>query len=60
MDAELSCVLDVADDGGISDDKLSRILGMTPKQANAVCEGAVRKLRHHTVADILRVFRSST
>lgn len=59
MDAWGSCVLDIADDGGISDELMARVLGITPKDVSALCEGALRKLRHYSVADSLGVFRSA-
>lgn len=60
MDAWCSCVLDIADDGGISDENMTRVLGLTSKEVSALCEGALRKLRHYGVSDILGVFRQTT
>lgn len=57
MEAWGSCVLDIADDGGISDEAMARVLGLTVKEAGALCDGALRKLRHYGVADVLSVFR---
>lgn len=57
MEAWGSCVLDIADDGGISDEIMARVLGLTVKEVGALCEGALRKLRHYGVADVLGVFR---
>lgn len=55
-----SCVLDIADDGGISDENLMIVLGLTAKEVSSIYEIAMRKLRHYAVADRLGVFRSTT
>jgi DNA-directed RNA polymerase sigma subunit (sigma70/sigma32) len=52
-----SCVLDIADDGGISDGAIGQVLGLTEKEVNDLCENALKKLRHYDVADSLRDFR---
>lgn len=60
MEAWGSCALDVADDGEVSDEMLARMYGMTAKEAGAMCDSAVRKLRHYGVSDVLGVFRQSS
>lgn len=52
-----SCVLDIADDGGISEETLMQVLGLSASEVSEVYEGALRKLRHYDVADILGVFK---
>lgn len=60
MEAWGSCVLDIADGGGIPDENLMLVLGLTAKEVSSICEGALRKLRHYGVADRLGVFKSTT
>lgn len=58
--ADRSCVLDIADAGGISDEEAMTVLGLPLRDANAVFESGLRRLRHYDVADVLGVFRLST
>ena len=53
MSANQSCVLDVADDGGASEEAICEILGIAQAEYREIFDGALRKLRHHATADEL-------
>ena len=46
-----SCVLDLADGGGIEEEELSEVLGMEIGAFRRFYESILRKLRHHKYAD---------